>query len=102
MAARTATLADRVVTQTMQLGVRPIIDVDRDRRLASYSRWLYFRKDSMLPRADAVLTIGSFVQVRGGFAFSKSAPILATLSNGTSKNLQVTTFGFSGLSAFVG
>jgi len=29
-------------------------------------------------------------------------PSLATLSNGTSKNLQVTTFGFSGLSAFVG
>ena len=49
-----------------------------------------------------MLSIGGFVQVRGGFAFSKSDPVLATLSDGKSKNLQVTTFGFNNLSAFVG
>src|SRR5262249_16006144 len=41
----------------------------------------------------AVLSIGGFVQIHGGFAFSKSAPVAATLTNGTSKNLAVTTFG---------
>ncbi|MDA1016718.1 MAG: hypothetical protein O3A00_19955, partial [Planctomycetota bacterium] len=52
--------------------------------------------------ADAVLTVSSFVQIHGGFAFSKSADQVVTLSDGKSKNVNVTTFGFDNVDAFVG
>src|SRR5262249_38324424 len=52
--------------------------------------------------SDALLSIAGDVEVRGGFTFSKSAPISATLSDGSSKSLSVTTFAFSNVYAFFG
>jgi hypothetical protein len=52
--------------------------------------------------ADALLSVGGFVQIRGGLAFTKSAAVVATLSDGSTKSMDVSTFGFRNVNAFVG
>ena len=60
------------------------------------------KKQIMASSANAVLSVDGFVQIQGAFAFSKTDGVTVTLSNGTSKSMNVTTFGFDNLNAFVG
>jgi hypothetical protein len=62
----------------------------------------FAKKEIVASSANAVLSVDGFVQIQGAFAFSKTDSVMATLSNGTTKTLQVTTFGFDNLNAFVG
>jgi hypothetical protein len=59
-------------------------------------------KTTIVSVDKAVLSIGGFVQISGGFTFSQSPSVLATLADGTSKNVEVTTLAFTGVNAFVG
>ncbi len=52
--------------------------------------------------ANAVLSIAGVVQIEAGFSFSESPSVVATLSNGSSATLQVTTIAFTNVQAFVG
>lgn len=51
---------------------------------------------------DALLSISDFVYLQGGFAFTRKPEMTVTLADGTPKSVQVTTFGFESLDAFVG
>ena len=51
---------------------------------------------------DALMTISDFVQIRGGFAFTRQPDTTITLIDGSTKNVVVTTIGFDKLSIFVG
>src|SRR5206468_841002 len=54
-------------------------------------------------RANVVLDLGGFVQINGGFAFSKSDSLDVTpAGQTTTTNVAVTTFGFDSVDAFVG
>ncbi|MCX8497180.1 MAG: hypothetical protein ORN51_13450, partial [Akkermansiaceae bacterium] len=59
-------------------------------------------KQTRVAAADAVLSIDGFVQIHGGFEFGRSASVIATLTDKTSKNVEVTTLAFTNVSAFVG
>ncbi|MDG1364062.1 MAG: hypothetical protein P8Q54_11370, partial [Akkermansiaceae bacterium] len=62
-----------------------------------------FKNEILEVRGNAVLDIDGFVQVSGGFAFTRSAGQQVFLDDETvSKEMTVTTFGFDKVNAFVG
>jgi hypothetical protein len=73
-----------------------VSDGDDPIRLDFTSRLTEVRAD------DALLDVSGFLQIRGGFAYAKQADQLVTLSDGTSKRVDITTFGFDNLQAFAG
>lgn len=81
---------DGVTTITTGPGPSSTVDLD-------------FTEKSISVSADeAVVDLAGFVQVRGGFAVSKTEAVQTTLSDGTVTTMDILTIGFDNMNAFVG